>query len=82
MVVKLSDRYTFEKKLEVAAGLEYVPQNISIEELIENVLDIYQLSLEETNKDYFKVDGDKYKDVMKFVKYFGGFKKFDIELCS
>ena len=81
MVIAISSKRTLEQNLasEIMRS-EYVPQQCSIDELIENACLCYESDLEDNDTNYFCVQNDPLSDILAYVNFSGGFCMFDFTI--
>ena len=75
--MNLFDKLNLIKKLEFQIRKEIEPKSASVSEVAQNCLDCYDYDLESTGQSYFSVDGNRFADIIEYVRFHGGFGLFD-----
>ena len=65
------------EKLEIKIRKEFKPKNSTPEEMSQNIMDCYEYDLEDLEQSYFRVDSDRYLDIIRYIEFCGGLKVFD-----
>lgn len=76
-IVNMFDKLSLIEKLEFQIRKEFEPKAASVSEIAQNCLDCYDYDLESTNRNYFSVDGNRFADIIEYVRFYGGFELFD-----
>ena len=80
MVVSLSRKQTYYDRLLCVIRKEYDPENVTVEELADNIIDMMMCEFEENHTNYFAIPDDPLADTISFVNFCGGFKAFDRDM--
>lgn len=78
MIVQLSKKMDLFQQLESRINLSgYTPKQCDAPELTQNILDVYDVELIESDREYFTVPDNRIDDIMEYVGMSGGFEMFD-----
>ena len=78
MIVQLSKKMDLFQQLESRINLSgYAPKQCDVPELTQNILDVYDVELIESDREYFTISDSQIDDIMEYVEMSGGFGMFD-----
>lgn len=78
MVVQLLKKMDLFQQLESRINLSgYVPKQCDAPELTQNILDVYDVELIESDREYFTISDSQIDDIINYVEMSGGFEMFD-----
>lgn len=75
--MRMFDKLSLIEQLEFQIRKEIEPKSASVSEIARNCMDCYDYDLESIDRNYFSVDGNRFADIIEYVRFHGGFELFD-----
>ena len=78
MVIQFFDKLSLFDQLLARINLDgFVPKTAKPEEMVQNIIDVYDAELEQNEVSYFRVKDSCVLDILEFIRIAGGYELFD-----